>query len=68
MRGTHQLKTTEGEVKTWKEIGQKKGTHKLQTTDGGTSQDMERKWPYKGCSPTRDHRGRDKSGDEKKVT
>jgi hypothetical protein len=45
-----------------------KGTYKLETTNRGTSYDGKRKWLRERNLLPRDHRGRDKSGHEKKAT
>ena len=42
--------------------------HQLETAEGETCQDMKRKWPSDGHSPTGYRRGRDLSGHKKKVT
>ena len=68
-RGTHFLESTEGG--TYQDIGRKQssnGTHQLETTEGGTCQDMERKQPSKGLSLARDHREKDLSQHQEKVT
>jgi len=53
---------------TWKESDRARGTHKLGTPEGEASQDMERKRPRQGHSPTGDHIRREKLGHRKKVT
>jgi len=53
---------------TWKESDRERGTHKLETPEGEVSQDMERKRPSQGHSPTGDHIRREKLGHRKKVT
>ena len=58
----------EGQVRTRKESDQARHTHRLEMAEGGTSQDMERKQPSKAHSLPGDGRGRDKSGQGKKVT
>lgn len=45
-----------------------KATHKLENTDGRTSQDSERKQVGEGYSRTGEHRGKDKSRQQKKVS
>ena len=58
----------EGQVRTRKESDQARCTHFLEMAEGGTSQDIERKQPSKAHSLSGDGRGRDKSGQGKKVT
>ena len=58
----------EGQVRTQKQSNQARCTHKLEMGEGGTSQDTERKQLSKAHSQTGGSRGRDKSGQGKKVT
>jgi len=55
-------------VRTWKPSNQAMGTHLLETTEGRTCQDTEREQLSEGHSLPGDRRGRDLSGDGKKVT
>jgi len=67
-RGAHILETTEG--RSGQNTEQKRpseDTDQLERAEGGTSQNTERKQLSKGHSPTRDGRGKDKSGHGKKA-
>ena len=58
----------EGLVRVQKEINRARHTHVLETAERGTYQDTKKKRPSEVHSQTRDVRGRDLSGHEKKQT
>ena len=55
-------------MRTRKETDRPRRTHTLETAETGTCEDTERNRPTEAHSHTRDGRGRDLSGHEKKLT